>query len=77
MQANLRKTKEKEAEGLREEMGLTMANLEQSKVNLEVGMVYQTYLERVAEFSEDFTEISDIVKRYETLVATNADLQVR
>ena len=77
MQANLRKTKEKEAEGLREEMGLTMANLEQSKVNLEVGMVYQTDLERVAEFSEDFTEISDIVKRYETLVATNADLQVR
>jgi hypothetical protein len=37
----------------------------------------QTYLERVAEYTEDFTEIADIVKRYETLVATNSDLQVK
>jgi hypothetical protein len=40
-EANLRKVKEKEAEGLREEMSETMSKLDHAKDNLEAGMVYQ------------------------------------
>lgn len=73
---NIRDIKEKELEQLRIDMKDTEAKLEVSKQNLEKGLVYQTYLEKVVVTApEDFTEIADIIKRYQTLSATNEDLQ--
>lgn len=72
----IRDIKEKELELLRVEMQDTEVKLKLSKANLDQGLVYQTYLERVvAAAPEDFTEIADIIKRYQTLSATNEDLQ--
>jgi len=70
----IRNEKEKEAEQLRQEMAEIEQKLVVSKANLEAGLVYQHYLEKVVEHSEDFTEIPDILKRYLTLSATNTDL---
>ena len=73
---NIRDIKEKELEQLRIEMKDTEAKLVLSKAALDQGLVYQTYLEKVvAAAPEDFTEIADIIKRYQTLSATNLDLQ--
>jgi len=70
----IRNEKEKEAEALRQEKQDIEQKLIVSKSNLEAGLVYQHYLEKVVEHSEDFTEIHDILKRYLTLTATNTDL---
>lgn len=73
---NIRDAKEKELELLRIEMKDTEAKLVLSKANLDAGLVYQTYLEEVVKAApEDFSEIADIIKRYQTLHATNEDLQ--
>ena len=72
----IREIKEKELEQLWIDMEVTEAKLVVSKINLDHGLVNQTYLERVvAAAPEDFTEIADIIKRYQTLSATNKDLQ--
>ncbi len=72
----IRDAKEKELELLRVEMQDTEAKLKLSKADLDQGLVYQNYLERVvAAAPEDFTEIADIMKRHLTLSATNEDLQ--
>ena len=38
-------------------------------------MCYQTYLEQVLDATEDFTEISDLLKRHTTLMHTYKDLK--
>ena len=39
--------------------------------------VYETFLEAVCETTEYFEDIENIIKRYETLEATNSDLKQR
>jgi DNA repair exonuclease SbcCD ATPase subunit len=72
----IRDQKTKELDQLKVVMQETEAQLVQSKANLDQGLVYQTYLENVIRAApEDFAEIFDIIKRYQTLSATNEDLQ--
>eukprot|EP00960_Hanusia_phi_P055593 763008-Hanusia_phi.AAC.6 len=72
---NIRRMKEKEAEALVLESRSINDKLNLARANLDDHLVYQIYLEKVVEHSEDFAEISDILKRYQTLSATNDDLQ--
>jgi len=74
---NIRDLKEIELQQLRIEEKDTEAEQKMSRQNLEKGLVYQTYLEKVVVIApEDFIEIADIIKRYQTLSATNEDLQM-
>lgn len=43
---------------------------------VERNMKYQHYLESVLEVTDDFQEVSDVITRFATLQATNADLKV-
>lgn len=61
---------EKEADQLEEQLRLAKADLAKAKQTLERNMVNQQYLEGVVEYSDEFQEIEDILKRYDTLVAT-------
>lgn len=71
-----RAKKEEERLEREQELKETEAKLITSRTNLEEDLVYQTYLEKVvAAAPEDFTEIADIIKRHQTLSATNGDLQ--
>jgi hypothetical protein len=71
-----RTKKEEERIEREQELKETEAKLITSRTNLEKDLVYQTYLEKVvAAAPEDFTEIADIIKRHQTLSATNEDLQ--
>ncbi|EKX42793.1 hypothetical protein GUITHDRAFT_87954 [Guillardia theta CCMP2712] len=74
-EVNIRRGKEKEAEALVLECRNINDKLNLARSRLDEHLIYQTYLEKVVEHSEDFTEVSDILKRYQTLSATNDDLQ--
>ena len=72
-----RAKKEEERLEREQELKETEAKLITSRTNLDKDLVYQTYLEKVvAAAPEDFTEIADIIKRHQTLSATNQDLQM-
>ena len=46
-------------------------------IAIDLDMWFQRYLEGVLENSEDFAEIKDIIMRYDTLAAANAELLER
>jgi uncharacterized coiled-coil DUF342 family protein len=54
-----------------------MQDKEKMKRILEKNMRYQKYLESVLDASEDYSEISELLMRYETLTAHFTDLTER
>lgn len=71
------KQKELDIEQLRAECKRLEEERDQFKKRLEKYTLYQVYLERVLEFSDEFKDLHEIMKRYDTLIATNNDLLTR
>lgn len=66
--------KEQQIETLKSECHDLEEERDQFKKRLEKYTIYQSYLERVLEFSDEFKDLHEIMKRYDTLRATNNDL---
>lgn len=71
------KTKETEIETLKTNCKDLEEERDQVRKRLEKYTLYQEYLERVLEFSDEFKDLHEIMKRYDTLRATNNDLVSR
>lgn len=69
--------KEHQIEELKSECRELETERDQFKKKLEKYTIYQEYLERVLEFSDEFKDLHEIMKRYDTLRATNNDLVER
>eukprot|EP00197_Chlamydomonas_leiostraca_P014764 CAMPEP_0202871526 /NCGR_PEP_ID=MMETSP1391-20130828/18943_1 /ASSEMBLY_ACC=CAM_ASM_000867 /TAXON_ID=1034604 /ORGANISM="Chlamydomonas leiostraca, Strain SAG 11-49" /LENGTH=287 /DNA_ID=CAMNT_0049552355 /DNA_START=77 /DNA_END=937 /DNA_ORIENTATION=+ len=70
-----RLAKEKEIEGLTQQLEELRAEKERMHEVLEKNMRYQRYLEGVLEVADEYQEAGDLLARHATLRATNADLK--
>jgi len=73
----LRRAKEKDIVRLRAEMDELIAERDRYQKKLEKNSIFQKYMEQVQESTEEFSEIREIMGRYDTLVATHVDLVER
>lgn len=73
----LRKTKEKDIDKLKDEIDDLTKERDRYQKKLERNSIYQKYMEKVQETSDEFSEIREIIARYDTLVATHLDLLER
>jgi len=73
----LRKGKEKDIVRLKAEIEELEGERDRYQQKLNRNIIFQKYMERVQEASEEFSEIRDIISRYDTLVATHLDLLER
>jgi len=71
------KQKEEAIEILKDECGCLEEERDRFKKRLEKYTIYQNYLERVLEVSDEFSELREIMARYDTLIATHNDLLSR
>jgi len=71
---NMIKQKECEIASLKTECSGLESERDRFKQRLEKYTIFQTYLERVLELSDEFSELREIMARYDTLVATHNDL---
>lgn len=71
---NACKQKEQEIITLRQELQHQSEKKEQITHTLNKLLVYDAYLEKLIEYSEDFHEVNDILRRHATLQASNSDL---
>nr|XP_033813000.1 cilia- and flagella-associated protein 73 isoform X2 [Geotrypetes seraphini] len=69
--------KEKEVVRLQEEINLLTLRREKLGKSVEKYVIFQKYLQKVLEKSEEFQEISEMVNRFNTLLATQAKLVKR
>lgn len=67
--------KEKEIETLTEELEALRDEKERVHEVLQTNMRYQQYLESVLEVADEYSEVSDLLTRHTTLLATNQDLK--
>lgn len=67
--------KEREIEKLTEELEALKDEKETVHEVLERSMRYQQYLETVLEVADEYSEVSDLLLRHATLLATNQDLK--
>eukprot|EP01137_Pigoraptor_chileana_P028674 Opistho-2@12865 len=72
-----RDTKVKEITTLKDELSQLSRARDKQNALVRKLLHYQHYLERVLETSEEFSEVREIIARYDTLVATNEDLLAR
>nr|XP_002128459.1 coiled-coil domain-containing protein 42 homolog [Ciona intestinalis] len=73
----LRRGKEKDIERLQEDIERLSKERERYQKKLEKNSIFQKYMERVQESTDEFSEIREIIGRYDTLVATHVDLMKR
>ncbi|XP_078492303.1 coiled-coil domain-containing protein 42 homolog [Ciona intestinalis] len=73
----LRRGKEKDIERLQEDITRLSKERERYQKKLEKNSIFQKYMERVQESTDEFSEIREIIGRYDTLVATHVDLMKR
>lgn len=71
---NMIKQKEEEIKTLQSECSQLEQERDKFKKRLEKYTIYQTYLERVLDLSDEFSELREIMARYDTLIATHNDL---
>lgn len=71
------KQKESSIEVLKDECGDLEQERDRYKKRLEKYIIYQDYLERVLELSDEFSELREVMARYDTLIATHSDLMHR
>ena len=71
----LRQLKEREIEGLQQQLGDLRSEKDRTSEVVERNMRYQSYLERVLEYADEYHEINELLMRHETLQATNKDLR--
>jgi len=71
------KQKEQMIEQLKVECSGLESERDRFRQRLEKYTVYQSYLERVLELSDEFSELREIMARYDTLIATHNDLMHR
>jgi len=71
------KQKEQMIEQLKVECTGLESERDRFKQRLEKYTIYQSYLERVLELSDEFSELREIMARYDTLIATHNDLMKR
>ncbi|TPX70847.1 hypothetical protein SpCBS45565_g01435 [Spizellomyces sp. 'palustris'] len=69
-----REQKEVEILSLRDNMGKLSSKKDRQLKNVDTNLAYQRYLESVLENVEEFGEVKDIIGRFDTLAATNAEL---
>lgn len=74
---NMIKQKEGEITNLQTECSTLEKERDRFKKRLEKYTIYQSYLERVLELSDEFSDLTEIMKRYDTLIATHTDLLCR
>jgi len=67
--------KDGELEGLREQLAALTIKKDKMKKTVEQNLIYMRYLERTLETTEDYSEIPELLVRYETLTAHHDDLQ--
>jgi len=73
----LRKGKEKDIDRLLVEITQLTTEKERYQEKLVKNSIFQKYMEKVQESSDEFSEIREIIGRYDTLVATHLDLLER
>jgi len=73
----LRKGKEKDIDRLLVEITQLTTEKEKYQEKLVKNSIFQKYMEKVQESSDEFSEIREIIGRYDTLVATHLDLLER
>mmetsp|Transcript_65405 Transcript_65405/g.161029 ORF Transcript_65405/g.161029 Transcript_65405/m.161029 type:complete len:299 (+) Transcript_65405:44-940(+) len=73
----LKEQKEKEIQELTQQLAELTVQKDDMKAVLDKNLVYEKYLLSVLEESDDFVEITDLLKRHETLKAHHRDLQER
>jgi len=71
------KTKEGSIVELKDECKDLESERDRYKKRLEKYIIYQDYLERVLELSDEFSELREVMARYDTLIATHSDLMSR
>jgi len=71
------KQKEASIEELKGECKDLELERDRYKKRLEKYIIYQDYLERVLELSDEFSELREVMARYDTLIATHSDLMTR
>ena len=71
------KQKEASIEELKGECKDLELERDRYKKRLEKYIIYQDYLERVLELSDEFSELREVMARYDTLIATHSDLMHR
>ncbi|XP_029427584.1 cilia- and flagella-associated protein 73 isoform X2 [Rhinatrema bivittatum] len=69
--------KEKEAVRMQEEITLLTQKEQQLSKRVEKYAIFQSYLQKVLEKSEEFQDIPEMVNRFNTLMATQAKLMIR
>merc|ERR1711976_353705 len=74
---DLKKTKDKEIDRLREETSHYLKSRGRIQNKLEKHTIFHKYLEKVLETAEEFHEIREVIARYDTLTATHEDLMER
>lgn len=73
----LRKSKEKDIDRLKVDIEELSKERDRYQQKLSKNSIYQKYMEKVQETSDEFSEIREIIARYDTLVATHLDLLER
>eukprot|EP00294_Goniomonas_avonlea_P013739 CAMPEP_0114559510 /NCGR_PEP_ID=MMETSP0114-20121206/10957_1 /TAXON_ID=31324 /ORGANISM="Goniomonas sp, Strain m" /LENGTH=348 /DNA_ID=CAMNT_0001744979 /DNA_START=38 /DNA_END=1084 /DNA_ORIENTATION=- len=73
-EVKMRSQKEMEVEQLTQTLEQNTKEKEKMKVVLEKNLRYLKYLEQVLETTEDYTEIANLLERYETLTDHHKDL---
>lgn len=73
----IKEQKEAEIAELKESFGKLGIKKSKQSQALETNLWFQHYLESVLEHGEEFSEIKDLITRYDTLAATNAELVER
>lgn len=72
-----KKTKDGEIARLHEEITILAKKRDKMQKKLEKYSMYQKYLDKVLEVSDEFHEIREITARYDTLIATHRELLER
>uniref|UniRef100_H2Y4L5 DUF4200 domain-containing protein n=1 Tax=Ciona savignyi TaxID=51511 RepID=H2Y4L5_CIOSA len=73
----LRRSKEKDIGRLQDDIERLSKERGRYQKKLEKNSIFQKYMERVQESTDEFSEIREIIGRYDTLVATHVDLMKR
>ncbi|CAK8692593.1 unnamed protein product [Clavelina lepadiformis] len=73
----LRRNREKEIDRLKEDIEELSKERDRYQKKLEKNSIFQKYMERIQESTDEFSEIREIIGRYDTLVATHLDLLER
>lgn len=74
---DLKRAKDKEIERLREDTHVLVKDREHLNNKLLKHIIFQKYLDKVLETADEFTEIREIIARFDTLTATHEDLMER